>query len=132
LIYAVYELVNTAYALYFEVKVPRPELYPVKKLVGFDQGTIDAIETWRGQQKPIPNVSEAIRRLVEMGLASAQPSAPVSKRGAAKASKLAGSMIDWLGDQAAPPEVQEKRKRRLLKGPPEFRGMRRDLPKRKG
>jgi hypothetical protein len=29
---------------------------------------IDAIETWRAKQKPVPNVSEAIRRLVELGL----------------------------------------------------------------
>jgi hypothetical protein len=29
---------------------------------------IDAIEGWRGKQKPMPNVSEAIRRLVDLGL----------------------------------------------------------------
>jgi hypothetical protein len=38
------------------------------KVVGFDQAMIDAIEKWRGKQHPIPNVSEAIRRLVEMRL----------------------------------------------------------------
>jgi hypothetical protein len=27
-----------------------------------------AVETWRSKQKPVPNVSEAIRRLVEIGL----------------------------------------------------------------
>jgi hypothetical protein len=48
--------------------MPRPELYPVKKVVGFDQQTIDAIEKWRAKQKPIPNASEAIRRLIERGL----------------------------------------------------------------
>jgi hypothetical protein len=48
--------------------MPRPELFPVKKVVGFDQSMIDAIENWRAKQKPIPNVSEAIRRLVELGL----------------------------------------------------------------
>jgi hypothetical protein len=44
--------------------MPRPELFPVKKVVGFDQNMIDAIDTWRAKQKPLPNVSEAIRRLV--------------------------------------------------------------------
>jgi probable addiction module antidote protein len=31
---------------------------------------LDAIEKWRSKQKPIPNVSDAIRRLVELGLKS--------------------------------------------------------------
>jgi hypothetical protein len=48
--------------------MPRPELYPVKKVVAFEEAMIDAIETWRAKQKPVPNVSEAIRRLVELGL----------------------------------------------------------------
>ncbi|WP_338830165.1 hypothetical protein [Bradyrhizobium sp. 27S5] len=48
--------------------MPRPELYPIKKVIGFDQEMIDAIEKWRAKQHPIPNVSDAIRRLVEIGL----------------------------------------------------------------
>jgi hypothetical protein len=52
--------------------MPRPELYPVKKVVGFDQKMIDAVEKWRAKQKPIPNASEAIRRLVELGLKTKQ------------------------------------------------------------
>ena len=67
-----------------------------------------------------------------MGLASAHPMARRSKKAAAKASKLAGQMIDFLSDGSAPIEEREKRKRRLLKGPPEFREMRADLPKSKG
>jgi hypothetical protein len=41
-------------------------------------------------------------------------------------------MIDRLADKSASPEEQAKRKRRLMKGPPEFREMRDDLPKPKG
>ena len=41
-------------------------------------------------------------------------------------------MVDYLSDQSAPADVREKRMRRLLKGPPEFREMRTDLPKAKG
>jgi len=48
--------------------MPRPQLFPVKKVVGFDREMIDAIDNWRTKQKPLPNVSEAIRRLVELGL----------------------------------------------------------------
>lgn len=48
----------------------RKELYPVKKLIGFDAKMLDAIERWRAKQKPIPTVSDAIRMLVEKGLKS--------------------------------------------------------------
>jgi hypothetical protein len=41
-------------------------------------------------------------------------------------------MIDWLSDKSAPPEERAKRKRRLVKGPEEFREIRSDLPERKG
>lgn len=48
--------------------MPRPEIYPVKKVIGFDQKMLDAIDRWRRRQTPIPTVSEAIRQLVELGL----------------------------------------------------------------
>jgi hypothetical protein len=41
-------------------------------------------------------------------------------------------MIDTLSDGTLPIEEREKRKRRLIKGPSEFREMRADLPKSKG
>jgi hypothetical protein len=48
--------------------IGRPESHPVKKVIGFTEEMIAAVETWRSKQKPVPNVSEAIRRLVEIGL----------------------------------------------------------------
>jgi hypothetical protein len=48
--------------------IGRPETHPVKKVIGFTQEMIDAIEQWRAKQRPVPNLSEAIRRLVELGL----------------------------------------------------------------
>jgi hypothetical protein len=48
----------------------RPELYPVKKVIGFDQSMLEAIDQWRRLQTPIPTVSDAIRALVELGLAA--------------------------------------------------------------
>jgi len=59
----------------------RPELYPVKKVIGFDQNMLDGIDHWRRQQMPIPTVSDAIRRLVGRGLVaegvSTRPPEPV-------------------------------------------------------
>ncbi len=48
--------------------MPRPEVYPVKKMVGFSVAMLEEIERWRAEQRPIPNVSDAIRRLIEIGL----------------------------------------------------------------
>ena len=50
--------------------VPPRESYP---LVGFDQPILDAIEEWRLKQTPPPSVSQAVRHLVELGLAAADP-----------------------------------------------------------
>ena len=50
--------------------VPPRESYP---LVGFDQPILDAIEEWRLKQTPPPSVSQAVRHLVELGLASSVP-----------------------------------------------------------
>lgn len=41
---------------------------------------------------------------------------------------MAGREIDRLGDQAATSGERAQRKRRLIKGPREFRGVRGDLP----
>ena len=48
--------------------IGRPETHPIKKVIGFTEEMILAVETWRAKQKPVPNVSEAIRRLVDLGL----------------------------------------------------------------
>jgi CRP/FNR family transcriptional regulator, cyclic AMP receptor protein len=50
--------------------VPPRESYP---LVGFNQQLLDAIDEWRHTQDPKPSISEAVPRLVELGLAAAAP-----------------------------------------------------------
>ena len=75
--------------------------------------------------------SEAIRRLVEQALASGRPQ-KTSKKAASKARQLAGEELDRIGDPSLSVEERERRKRRLTKGPSEFREMRGDLPKPKG
>jgi len=46
----------------------RPELYPIKKLIRFDRGMLDAVDDWRRQQTPIPTVTDAMRALIKLGL----------------------------------------------------------------
>jgi hypothetical protein len=79
------------------------------------------------------NRSEAIRRLVELGLKVKTPARPVSKPGRRlRAQELATTAIEKIIDPSAPPEERAQRRRRLTKGPPEFREDRVDLPKAKG
>ena len=44
---------------------------------------------------------------------------------APKAAEMAASTIDHIRDKTAPAEEQQRRKRRLIRGPKEFREMRR-------
>jgi hypothetical protein len=89
------------------------------------------VDAWAAKQEGEPKRSEAIRRLVEIGLESAPMGRRTSKKTADTAASLAGEMVDYLADPSATDEQRAKRKRRLLKGPPEFREMRRDLSKPK-
>ena len=84
------------------------------------------IERWAARQPDKPNLSEAIRQLVEIGLAGATPVGRRTPKAAAKATQMAGREIERMADKSAPPDVRAKRKRRLLKGPGEFRAMRKD------
>jgi hypothetical protein len=47
----------------------RPELFPIKKVIGFDQKMVDAIDAWRRRQSDVPTFSDAVRRLLAKGLA---------------------------------------------------------------
>jgi hypothetical protein len=68
---------------------------------------------------------EAIRRLVEMGV-SASSNGQLSHEARARASSLATEVVDKLTDATAPEEEQQKRKRKLIHGPREFRDVRQD------
>ena len=46
----------------------RPVTHPVKKLIGFNDKMLTEVERWRAKQKPTLNASQAIRRLIELGL----------------------------------------------------------------
>jgi hypothetical protein len=87
-----------------------------------------AVEAWAKIALDKPSLSEAVRRLVELGLASAHRSA-ARMRKAMEASEMAGQEIDRLGDPSATDEERQRRERRLIKGPKEFRDIRRNRPK---
>jgi len=93
---------------------------------------IKQIDVW-AKREGVASRSEAIRRLVDQSLvaASQQPRSG-SHKGASKATELARKELDRRVDRSLPVEERERRKRRLTKGPKEFREMRDDQPKRKG
>lgn len=76
--------------------------------------------------------SEAIQRLVELGLKSeaVADTRPVSCRDAAALEELAASQLDQFIDPDTPQDERERRIHRLTEGPPEFVNLRIDLPKR--
>ena len=93
---------------------------------------LDALDAWIAKQDdPKPTRPEAIRRLVGLGLtvrATKPKQAPQAR--AERAKDLAAKVIDSF---PVTTDVEEtaSRKRRLLKGPEEFRDLRVDRPKAK-
>jgi hypothetical protein len=90
--------------------------------------TVDAVDEWASKNETTR--SDAIRRLVELGLEVKTLGRSAKKPGQrARAQELAAKAIDGIIDPSAPPEERDQRRRRLTKGPPEFREDRVDLPK---
>jgi hypothetical protein len=100
-------------------------------MVRMQPDQLAGLDVWIAGQDPPPSRPEAIRRLVELGLAGSQPMKQRSPKAAAKATDMASQQIDKLIDPSAPAEERQQRKRRLLKGPREFRDIRGDLAKPK-
>ena len=94
------------------------------------QSVLDNVEAWSKSQEVEPARSQAIRRLVELGLtvqASKRPSKPGRT---SRARELASEAIDKMGDPTADPGERAQRHRRLTKGPEEFREVRVDRAKK--
>jgi hypothetical protein len=83
------------------------------------------LDTWIETQGGQLSRPEAIRRLVETALAGAPAPTQRSKGSTRLAANLAAREIDPLIDKAATGEERASRKRRLIAGPKEFRGIRR-------
>jgi metal-responsive CopG/Arc/MetJ family transcriptional regulator len=87
---------------------------PVETIAGLDE-----MAGGRGRR------SAFIRQMIDSHLQSFRWTKPPNRRATAKSSAMAGEQIDRLQHgKAATPEEREDRKRRLLKGPKEFRDMR--------
>src|ERR1035437_5818237 len=93
------------------------------------EATVATIDGWAAQNETTR--SDAIRRLVEIGLASAKVARAQKPSDSPTARDLAAVQIDRLTDPGAPADEQAHRKRRLLKGPEEFREDRVDRVKKK-
>jgi hypothetical protein len=90
---------------------------------------VASIKAW-GNAKGITR-SEAIRRLVELGLTVKPKAKQHPTVRADRAKELATKAIEKIIDPAAPPEERAQRRLRLTKGPSEFREDRVDLAKAK-
>jgi hypothetical protein len=124
--------------------------------VRLPESLLATVEHWAMSQDDQPPRSQAIRRLVELGLTAEtkarsigrRPSAaivadlataidslppkPIAKPGRrARAQELARDAIEKMVDPTASPEERDQRRRRLTKGPTEFRKARVDQPKPK-
>lgn len=93
-----------------------------------------SVDAWAASQEDQPGRSEAIRRLVELGLKVPTPRPPKREERpkgedqTQRAREMAGSAIDKIADVSVSPDDRASRKRRLVKGPEEFQKVRRDRP----
>src|SRR5258705_5991243 len=85
-----------------------------------------SIVKWAENQPDMPTLSEATRRLVELGLTVKSAARPTAKA-AARAAELAAKAIDKHADTSAPSAERESRKNRLLKGPSVFWDVRKGM-----
>ena len=114
----------------------RPATDATPVLVRLQPAQLKAIDAWAAKQEPPATRPEAIRGMIDAMLhilPKDMGQKPVGKPGrASRAAELAASAIDKIGDPAAHPEEHAQRRRRLTKGPEEFREVRIDRPKAKG
>jgi hypothetical protein len=93
--------------------------------VWLPRNILEQIDQWR-LEHGAKTRSKAVQWLVKQALGT-DPERRPSRKAAAKASELAGREIDRLADPTATTEEQAERKRRLIKGPREFRRLRRTV-----
>ena len=77
------------------------------------------------------NRSEAIRRLIELGLKSETKAGRMSQQDAVAVEHRTARQLDQMIDPDTPQEERDRRIHRLTDGPPEFVDLRIDLPGRK-
>ena len=107
-------------------ETPAPKSRKAAITVRLSRDLLERLDRWIAGQASAVGRSEAVGRLAEMWLDHVEvPSkAGKSSRGAEEAAGMASDMIDYLGDRSATRDDREHRKTRLVKGPSEFREMR--------
>jgi len=73
--------------------------------------------------------SDAICKLLELGLRATDAAPEMAAGDPVDPEDLAVRQINQLLDPSLPAAERERRTRRLIEGPPEFSGERKDLPK---
>ena len=104
-------------------------------LVRLQPDRLAAIDAWITRQTAPMTRPEAIRAMLDavLVIVSNDPSEkPKARKQAARASEMASQTIERKLDPKMPEEERAQRRRRLTKGPPEFRDVRVDRPKAKG
>jgi hypothetical protein len=99
--------------------------------VRWQSSELEAIDAWRRGQDSSPSRTEAIRRLVNIGLGSALPTRPRSPEAASTASQLAAEQVEKMLNPLLSDEERRSRRRRLIRGPEEFRKLRKGRSGRK-
>jgi hypothetical protein len=97
--------------------------------ITLDAQCLDTVDAWATYNNI--SRSDAIGRLVKLGLTVAPAPVPIKKVRTSRAVELAAQQLDQLIDPAAPSEERDRLISRLTEGPPEFIEARVDLPKRK-
>jgi hypothetical protein len=85
------------------------------------------LDTWIAKQREPLTRPEALRTLALMKVKTERRQSPDQQK--ERAREMAGKAIDRMSDTTAPADAQAGRKRRLLKGPEEFRDSRVDRRK---
>ena len=107
-------------------EAPTPASRDAAITVRLSRDLLERLDRWIASQEGAVDRSEAVGRLAEMWLDHVGMPSKTGKssRGAENAAGMASAMIDSLGDRSATHDDREHRKRRLVKGPSEFRAMR--------
>lgn len=104
----------------------RPEVDSTAVTVRMLNTEIAQVDAWAGRHMADASRPKAIRRLVALGLVGSKPVGKRRQKDTAKATKMAGREIDRVADSSATSIERAKRKRRILKGPTEFRDIRKN------
>jgi hypothetical protein len=58
----------------------RSAIYPIRILIAYAEDWMARLDNWRARQPGLPNRSEAVRYLVEVGIKASAPKPPAKKR----------------------------------------------------